>query len=134
MSQENVEAAKAQYERWNAGEFEKWIKAFHPAAEYVSSVTAGLYGQGEYHGREGLQRFIDQYLDAWSTSDLSRSDTSPVDEHVVVVMRAIGRGRGSGATVEHELAHVWTFRDGLATRHRSYAASEQALEAVGLRE
>jgi ketosteroid isomerase-like protein len=134
MSQENVELAKAQYERWNAGEFEKWIEAFHPAAEFVSSVTAGLYGQGEYHGREGLQRFIDQYLDAWEYFRLEPLRYVPADEHVVVVMRAVGRGRGSGATVEHELAHVWTFRDGLATRHRSFTATDQALDAVGLRE
>ena len=134
MSRENLDAAKAQYERWNAGELDDWIRGFHPSAEYFSSVTAGLYGEGEYHGHEGLKQFVDQYLEAWEYFRLEPLRYTPVDDHVLVVMRAVGRGRGSGATVEHQLAHVWTFRDGLAVAHRSYATAEEALEAVGLSE
>jgi ketosteroid isomerase-like protein len=53
---------------------------------------------------------------------------------VVVVMRAVGRGRESGIAVEYELARVWTVRDGLAIRHKSYPSRDEALEAAGLRE
>jgi ketosteroid isomerase-like protein len=134
MSQETVEAAKAQYERWNAGDIDAWIDGFHPVAEYVSSVTEGLFGQGEYHGHEGLQRFVSQYLEAWEYFKLEPFEYIPVDDRVVVLMRAIGRGRGSGVIVESELAHVWTMRDGLAIRHQSYPTRTEAFEAVGLSE
>lgn len=132
MSQENVEAARAQYERWNAGDLEEWIAGFHPSVEYLSSVTASLYGEGEYHGHEGMRRFVAQHLDAWEYFRLEPLEYIPLDDRVVVVMRAVAQGRRSGAVVEHELAHVWTFEDGLPVRHVSYSSRDAAFEVVGL--
>jgi ketosteroid isomerase-like protein len=134
MSQENVEAARAQYENWNARELEAWIAGFHPEVDYTSSVTAGLFGQGDYHGHEGMRSFVAQYLEAWEYFRLEPREYIPADDRVVVVMDAFGRGRTSGVVVEHEIAHIWSFRDGLAVRHESYASREEALEAVGLSE
>jgi ketosteroid isomerase-like protein len=133
MSQEDVEAARAQYERWNDGEIEAWIAGFHPAVQYVSSVTAGLYGEGEYHGHKGMRKFVAQFFEAWESFQLEPREYISADDRVIVVMRGFGRGRGSGVVVEHEVAHIWSFRDGLAVRHESYPSREEALEAVGLR-
>jgi ketosteroid isomerase-like protein len=134
MSQQNVDAARAQYERWNAGDFEAWIAAFDPEVEYFSSVTALLFGQGDYRGHEGLREFVAQYLESWGHFRLEPQEFIAVGDRVVVVAHAIGRGRGSGATVEHDMAHVWSFRDGLPIRHESYLSREAAFKAVGLRE
>ena len=46
-----------------------------------------------------------------------------------------GRGRGSGAAVQsNRTAHVWTLRDGKATRLDLYNDRTVALKAVGLEE
>jgi len=134
MSEENVDAARAQYERWNAGDMEAWIAGFDRTAEYVSSVMAGLDGTGKYYGHAGLRTFVAQYREAWEHFELAPREFIAADDRVVVVMRALGRGRESGAAVEHDIAHVWTFRDGLAVRHASYQSRDEALTAVGLRE
>ena len=134
MSRENVEIVRAQYERWNAQDTAAWIAGFHPSVQYISSVTASLYGHGEYHGREGLRRFVDQYLETWESFRLEPLEYIPIADKVVVAMKATGRGRGSGVVVNQELAHVWTFEDGLPIRHESFLTREAALEAVGLSE
>jgi ketosteroid isomerase-like protein len=134
MSQENVDAARAQYERWNAGDMEAWIAGFDPNAEYVSSVVAGLDGTGAYFGHAGLRTFVAQYREAWEHFQLEPGEFIAADDRVVVVMQALGRGRESGIVVEHEFAHVWTFRNGLAVRHESYQSRAEALEAAGLAE
>jgi ketosteroid isomerase-like protein len=134
MSQENVDAARAQYERWNAGDFEAWIAGFHPEVELVSSVTALLFGQGDYRGHEGLREFVVQYLESWGHFRLEPQEFITVGDRVVVITHAIGRGRGSGATVEHDLAQVWSFRDGLPIRQEGHLSREAAFEAAGLRE
>ena len=134
MPQENVELARAQYERWNAGELDAWVAAFDPEAEYLSSVTAALDGRGEYVGHEGIRRFINEYLEGWEYFRLEPTEYLDAGTRVVVVMRATARGRGSGVRVERDLAHVWTFRGSRAIRHQSFASRQEALEAVGLSE
>jgi ketosteroid isomerase-like protein len=134
MSQENLEAAKAQYRRWNASEIAEWIAGFDPEAIFISSVTAGLDGHGEFHGHEGIRRFVAQYFEAWEYFRLEPREYIPVDDRVVVVMHAVGRGRESGVTTHHDLAHVWTFRGGLATGHASFQTRAEALQAAGMSE
>lgn len=132
MSQENLDVVRAQYERWNAREFDAWIEAFDPEVEYMSSVVASVDGAGEYHGHEGLRRFVREYFEDWESFQLEPLEYLDADPKVAVVMRAVARGRGSGARVDREIAHVWTFRDGRAIRHESFPGRDQALEAVGL--
>jgi ketosteroid isomerase-like protein len=133
MSRENVELARAQYERWNAREFEAWIDSFDPEVEYTS-VVSSIDGGGAYRGHEGLRRFVSNYFEGWEDFQLEPTEYFDAGPKVAVVMTAVARGRGSGVRVERELAHVWTFRDGRAIRHESFASREEALEAAGLRE
>ena len=133
MSRENVELVRAQYERWNAEEFEAWIEGFDPEVEYGSSVAAST-GVGEYRGHEGMRRFVSDYFDDWEYFRLEPSEYFDDGPNVVVVMRAAARGRRSGVQIDGELAHVWTFRGRRAIRHQSFGSRAEALEAVGLRE
>ena len=126
--------ARAQYARWNARDFEAWIEGFDPEVEYLSAVVASLDGGGEYRGHEGLRRFISEYFDHWESFELEPTEYFDAGPKVAVVMRATARGRGSGARVDREIAHVWTFRDGRAIRHESFTGRQEALAAVGLRE
>ena len=134
MSRENVELARAQYERWNAGEFEAWIEAFDPEAEYLSSVTAAFDGRGEYRGHEGIRQFVNDYMEGWEYFRIEPTEYLDAGPRVVVVMRATARGRVSGVQVDRDLAHVWTFRASRVIRHQSFASRQEALEAVGLSE
>jgi ketosteroid isomerase-like protein len=42
-------------------------------------------------------------------------------------MRQRGRGKASGAEVDDRISHVWTIRDGRATRLQSFARHDDAL-------
>jgi uncharacterized protein len=130
MSRENVELARAQYERWNARDFEAWVEAFDPDAVYMSRVVASTDGGGEFHGHEGLHRFIREYFEGWEHFQLEPTEYIDAGPKVAVVMRARARGRGSGAEVDTEIAHVWTFREGRAVRHESLADRAEALAAL----
>jgi ketosteroid isomerase-like protein len=54
------------------------------------------------------------------------------DESVVVAMRITAKGRRTAIAVEQRFAQVWAFRDGKATRARTYATDAEALKAAGL--
>ena len=132
MSRENVELVRAQYERWNAEDFDAWIEAFDPEVEYLSSVAASIDGSGEYRGHDGMRRFVSDYLESWEFFRLEPREYLDAGPKVAVVMRATARGRGSGVQLDRDLAHVWTFRGRRAVRHESFASRREALEAAGL--
>ena len=47
------------------------------------------------------------------------------------IYRVVGRGKGSGAPVDEEIAIVWTIRDGKVLRGKVYLDPEEALASVG---
>jgi ketosteroid isomerase-like protein len=49
-----------------------------------------------------------------------------------MIVHARARGRASGMEVENDIAWVWTFRDGRATRMVVYEEPDDAVAAVGL--
>ena len=54
------------------------------------------------------------------------------DDQVVVFIRALGRGRGSGIEVDNQIAHVWSYRSNKVVRLVIYEEQAEALAAVGL--
>jgi ketosteroid isomerase-like protein len=134
MSQDKVELARAQYDRWNSEDFDAWIDGFDPDVQYFSSVSASLDGQGEFHGHQGMRDFVKGYFEAWEWFRLQPIEFLDAGERLAVVLTTSGRGRESGAVVEGKVAHVWTFRDQRATQCLSFASREEALEAAGLSE
>ena len=58
------------------------------------------------------------------------------DDRIVVFIRTLVRGRGSGAQAAVRPAHLWTIREGKVARMEVFpsAKRDQALEAVGLSE
>jgi ketosteroid isomerase-like protein len=130
VSRENVELARAQYERWNARDFDAWVEGFDPEIEYLSSVIASMDGGGVYRGHAGLRQFIREYFEGWEEFQLEATEYIDRGEQVAVVMRATAQGRGSGIQVDREIAHVWTFRGGLAVRHQSFTSRAEAIGAL----
>ncbi|HEX2129402.1 MAG TPA: nuclear transport factor 2 family protein [Solirubrobacterales bacterium] len=53
-------------------------------------------------------------------------------ERVLVLVRAVGTGRQSGADVQAAVAHEYVVRNGKITSLKVYADRTQALEAAGL--
>jgi ketosteroid isomerase-like protein len=52
-------------------------------------------------------------------------------DHVVVLARYHGRGRGSGVEIHQQGAHVFELRDGKILRLEIFANREKAIESVG---
>jgi ketosteroid isomerase-like protein len=45
-------------------------------------------------------------------------------------VHVLGRGRGSGAEMDNQIAHVWTFRGDKAVRMVAYEEQADALAAL----
>jgi ketosteroid isomerase-like protein len=83
-----------------------------------------------FRGPEGVLRWLDDGDEAFDDFTVELLEIEEVDEHVVVSMRQRGRGKVSRAEVDDHITHVWTLRDGLATRLQSFADREDAASYV----
>jgi uncharacterized protein len=132
MSETKEALARAQYQRWNAEDFDAWIEGFDPDVQYFSSVSASLDGGGEFHGHDGLKAFVEAYFEAWEWFRLWPTEFIEAGDDLVASCATRGRGRESGVVVDGRVAHVWSFRGGHATRCLSFQKRAQALQAAGL--
>jgi len=133
MSRENIDRLRAAYETFNqTGE----IVVDHLAPDFEMQQASSIIDTaGVFHGPNAFRdvlRELDEAFEDFRTEP-EKFIEGPNCE-IVVFVRALGRGRGSGAEMDNRIAHVWTFRDGKATRMVAYEEKAEALEAVGLRE
>jgi ketosteroid isomerase-like protein len=80
-----------------------------------------------YRGPEALLEWLDEGDDAFDDFRVELLEVEELAGHVVASMRQRGRGKASGAEVDHGFTHVWTIRDGRATRLQSFARRDDAV-------
>jgi uncharacterized protein len=131
MSQENVEGLKAVYARWGEGDF--WTPdIFDPDVELVWAPEMPDFGPTR--GLEAVAASMQNLLAAWDDFVFAADEYIPTGDRVLVLVTARGRGKGSSVEVEAHWAHLWTFREGRATRVEGFLDQAEALEAAGLSE
>jgi ketosteroid isomerase-like protein len=80
-----------------------------------------------YRGAEAVLEWMDEGDDAFDDFTIELLEVEELGGHVVVSMRQRGRGKVSGADVDHRFTHVWTLRDGRAIRLQSFAHHDDAV-------
>jgi ketosteroid isomerase-like protein len=80
-----------------------------------------------YRGPEAVLEWLDEGLDAFDDFTVDLLEVEELDGHVLASMRQRGRGKASGAEVDHDFTHVWTLRDGRAIRLQSFADRDDAV-------
>src|SRR5690349_5165877 len=96
----------------------------------------GGYPEGEpvFRGREGLAQMAAMLRGAWSEWRFEVERFLDAGDRVVVFVRVIARGRGSGVPIELPDAHLVTLRGRRIACTRVYRDRAEALKAVGLEE
>ena len=92
----------------------------------ASDIVVGTTVEA-FRGPESLLEWLDDGDDAFDDFTVDLLEVEEVDGHVVVSMRQRGRGKASGAEVDDRITHVWTIRDGRATRMQSFADRDDAM-------
>jgi ketosteroid isomerase-like protein len=139
MSEENVEIVRRAYEQlaerdllgdwsWFFEEFAHDDLELHAEQLYLDETT--------YHGREGWAQFWRDFSSVWEEwhFDPGAFEFFDAGERVVVFVRAVGTGQGSGVEVTRDETHLWTIRDGRMLLAVPYVDRDEALEAAGLSE
>ena len=87
-----------------------------------NDFTANVTTAGEFHGKDGLERFITLLGEVVSEIETFQGDEFIADgEHVVVLGHERMKVRATGRWVDARWAQVGTFRDGLMSSFVEYS-------------
>lgn len=139
MSQDNLDIMRRAYSLAKESETYGFLAAdqdlydeyFHPDAELVPPA---IYPDTEptYSGFDGFNRFQRQLDEIWDDWRFEAERFFDAGDQVVVFVRISGTGKQSGAAVAISTAHLFSLRDGRATRFEIFLDRHEALKAVGL--
>src|SRR2546421_934953 len=133
MSEENVELVRRLYEAFETRDNVWPFEVYGPEIEWYSGFD-GLGFEQVYRGHDGVRAYWRHWLEAWESIEFHLDDVIDAGDQVVALIWQRNRGRASRAVIEYEYAQVWSLRNGLVTRQRSFERRQDALKAVGLEE
>jgi ketosteroid isomerase-like protein len=87
-----------------------------------------------HRGVEAIRRYFAQWAEMFEGIDIRPEEVIDAGDKVFTGIRFSGTGVTSGASVEMELANVYTLRDGKVVRVEEYFDRREALEAAGVSE
>ena len=131
MSKANIDALRPVYEEWGRGNWRPRFEVYGPEWAWgFSDEFPGL--SGVYREDAAKSERLRAWLSPWEDWRCEVEEFVSHGDHVVVLARYTGRGKGSGVPVDTQGAHVWTMRNGKAARLEIFADRAKALESVGL--
>ena len=135
MSQENVEAFKRFTAAQNRRDVAAMLDELDPEVEWHSVIMGSLSGEATvFRGRDGVRDMLRNLYEAFDEFKVEYPEIRDLGDRLVAFGRWTSRGEASGAETAAPVAPVVDFRNGKAIRVWTYFDSQQALEAVGLRE
>ena len=132
MSEKNVEIVRRGYDAFDrrdlealgeiiSDDFELDISS-HPIPDFPNTGV----------GRDHLFRFFATYLSGFSEYEITVTELLQADDAVVALLH--DKAKLGDATVERDLAHIWTIDGGRVVRFQAFTTHKAALEAAGLSE
>jgi ketosteroid isomerase-like protein len=130
MSSKNVERVRRGYEALNRGE----LRPEGFSAEFEVVEPSEQPGAETRYGSQGVTDSMAALSEAFENFQFEPEKFIDAGDNVVALLKARGRGKGSGIVVEQQVAHVWTFQAGEPVRVQIYLDRTQAMEVVGVSE
>lgn len=132
MSQENVEAIRAQVEAWNDGDMEAVRERYDPDA----MIVRGLEGWPEQEprvGRDAVMTYFKQLRETWE-ADTFEPISEFIDVGDRVAVRVVWHGEGQGPEMSMEFTIVYTLRKGRTFYQEHFWDHAEALKSLGIAE
>jgi uncharacterized protein len=129
----NLDVARRAWDAFAAGDMEEVLRFADD--DVVIYMPPDLPNAGTFHGHDGYQTWIGNWLDAWDDFSVDVIELTPIGErHVVTSARQRAVGKGSGVPVEMDVAYMFDIRDGRIVGLHLYMTPEEATKVAERRE
>jgi ketosteroid isomerase-like protein len=129
LSAENLEAVRVGYEAFNRGDIDQMVERMQPEIEWHEAPE--VPGAKVYRGKEEVRAYLESFGRVWDDIRFDpEGEFQAAGDKVLAFVHLSGKGKGSGASVDAHLAHIFTLRDGKGVRCDIYFDREQAVAAL----
>lgn len=104
-----------------------FLAAFAHDVEY--RIPDVLPWGGTRHGHDGIESFV-EVMDEHVDVSVQPDEVIDAGDRIVVLGRFLGRALATGRTLEARFAHVWAFRNGVASQVEAYVDTAVVLDAL----
>jgi ketosteroid isomerase-like protein len=127
-----IEVVKRGYDAWARGDIEGLFSIMDPEIEW--HPPPNFPEHGPHRGVEAIRRAMSSYGETFDyfVSEPKRILATGRPGEVLALATTRTRGRGSGAEVAIEVAHLFEVRDGKVVRMEVIPDQREALRRVGL--
>lgn len=133
MSDEQEERIRAGVAAFSRGDVDALLANHAPDVEYRTAITT-VEG-GIYRGHDGVRQWLADLSEVVEDLDGRVEEIHEIDENRYLASgRFAGRGKGSGAQFDMEMAWVYRLRGGQLVRYEAYFDRADALQSLGLAE
>ena len=132
MSQADVAVVRAAFDAYLRGDEPAMLQLV--ATDVVITQFPDQIDVRDYHGHEGLRQVMADWIGTWADWSIELLDAREADGLVLATAAQRGRGKGSGAPMQNEVAFLFTLRAGTITRWQMFHSEPEALKSVGLDE
>jgi ketosteroid isomerase-like protein len=129
VSETDPDRLRRSYQALNEGDLDAALEALHPDAVWHESPE--LPGGDEFHGREAVRGFLQDFLAEWKQFHQEIEEIAVAGDRVAVLIHLSAVGRVSGIEADTRYGHVWTMRGGKGIRVDGYRDQEAALRSLG---
>jgi len=128
-SKSNAELVVEALTAYQQGDEETLRELMDPEVEIYAEP--GMINAGRFTGFEGFKQWVSQWEEAWDAASYEPLEFVEVDDRRLVVrVRVVGRGAGSGVEIDREFGYLYEIEDGRSTRYHLYDSAEKAVEAA----
>jgi len=130
MSQADVETLRVVYEAVSRGDWDATTRFAHPELELQTADR--VVNPGTYRGADEVRRFFEDLFEPFEEVVTEPEEFFEHGDQIAVFVVTRLRPTGSSAVVETRVGHLWTMREGKASRLQVFPKREDALDAAGL--
>ena len=131
MSRQTIQIVEAGLRAFNRRDVEGFAQLATEDFVWLPALPGAVDG-GSYLGHSGISRYFSESQGTWEQLTVSGDELRDLEDSVLVLGRAFGRGLVSGAEVETPLAFIVEFRGEQISKVTTYLHHEEALKALGL--
>jgi ketosteroid isomerase-like protein len=126
---DNVAIVRSGYDAFARGDMAMLLEIFDPEIEWTITDALGL--EPHYHGVDAVMGFFGDIPTVWAELHVEPDEYHALGDDRVLAL-GVHHGRvANGRSVDLPFAHVWTLRNGRATKFMEYTDAAQILRAQG---
>jgi ketosteroid isomerase-like protein len=128
--EEDADRLRRAYEAFNSGGVEAFLERLAPEFQLRDRDSSPDRPGETRYGREGIMALFESYMEAFDALRLEPQEFIDCGDQILVALHQHVRGKGSGAEVVGNIAHVWTMQGDAPFRLRIFGDKESALSSL----